>query len=127
MHYKSGTEAQLGDLVIGTGYNVKDDKGEPAVLVGTVIGLVPDSEACNIRVAHAVATEVKGGVPDHRFFLQKPGIYLNTESDCSPFAVAAGLEYGQADAFELLHRPGVGDLKTVMAAIAELPPAPAAV
>lgn len=45
-HYKDGTEAKVGDLVKGFGYNVKHE------IVGKVVQLTANSETCNIAVAH---------------------------------------------------------------------------
>src|SRR4051794_27523083 len=50
-HYADGTEAKLGDRVRGTGYNLKDSANKPLEFEGIVVGVVPNSEACNIRVA----------------------------------------------------------------------------
>lgn len=124
MHYKDGTEAKVGDLVIGKGYNVKNEKGEPAVFVGTVIGLVPGALSCNIRVAHAIAFEVTAGHPDYRVYAPRAGLKINNEPECNPWAVEAGIEFGQTDQFELLCRPGIGGVEIVKDARLALPPAP---
>ena len=46
-HYSSGTEAKVGDIVHGKGYNV------PYEITGVVVSIIPNSESCNIQVAHA--------------------------------------------------------------------------
>lgn len=45
-HYKNGTEAKVGDLVRGYGYNVKHE------IIGKVVQVTADSDACNVAVAH---------------------------------------------------------------------------
>jgi len=49
-HYKDGTEAKVGDLIKGTGYNIKDDSGKPAVIVGTLIQITPKTDSCNLVI-----------------------------------------------------------------------------
>ena len=44
-HYKDGTEARLGDLVRGRGYNLKHE------VQGVVVGLSPGQGSCDIHVA----------------------------------------------------------------------------
>jgi hypothetical protein len=56
-HYKGGAEAKIGDVVKGKGYNVKDADGQLKEIVGTVVGITPDSMSCNIQVAHVVYQE----------------------------------------------------------------------
>lgn len=57
-HYKDGTETKVGDVVRGTGYNVKDAAGNLREIVGTVVGVTPGSASCNIQVAYIETTEV---------------------------------------------------------------------
>lgn len=50
MHYTDGTEAHVGDIVQGRGYNL------PYTIVGPVTQLIPSNgEACNIRVETRIA------------------------------------------------------------------------
>jgi hypothetical protein len=50
MHYRDGTEAQVGDIVTGRGYNL------PYLIVGPVTQLIPaNGDACNLRVEVRVA------------------------------------------------------------------------
>lgn len=44
-HYADGTPAQIGDYVHGKPYNTPHD------VTGVVVGVVPDSDSCNLRVA----------------------------------------------------------------------------
>lgn len=46
-HYADGTPAKLGDLVKGKPYNT------PHEVTGVVVGIIPDTESCNVRVAFA--------------------------------------------------------------------------
>lgn len=50
-HYRNGRTAWIGDVVRGTGYNVKDTRGNPLEVVGTVIGLEPSRDECNLQIA----------------------------------------------------------------------------
>lgn len=43
-HYSDGTEAKVGDLVVGTTYNQSE------TLEGTIVSITPGSEACNAIV-----------------------------------------------------------------------------
>jgi hypothetical protein len=45
MHYKNGTEAKVGDAVVGTTYNTK------GIVSGILVGITPGRESCNCRVA----------------------------------------------------------------------------
>ncbi len=47
-HYKDGTEAKIGDLVKGTGYNVKHE------IIGKVVNVRP-GESCTLSVAYVGA------------------------------------------------------------------------
>ncbi|HOD84912.1 MAG: hypothetical protein BWX88_05122 [Planctomycetes bacterium ADurb.Bin126] len=91
MHYANGREAKLGDVVIGKGYNVKDEKGELKVIHGVVVGLTPGADCCNIRIAHgfkAWGTEQLETTP-HTSLLANGQTPLMAED----------IEYGQVDQF----------------------------
>lgn len=45
MHYKNGREAKVGDLVVGTTYNLK------GLQIGILVGITPGTDCCNCRVA----------------------------------------------------------------------------
>lgn len=49
-HYADGTEAKVGDLVRGKGYNVRGLDGELAEIVGLVHRVNPGANQCNIQV-----------------------------------------------------------------------------
>lgn len=48
MHYRDGTQAQLGDIARGRGYNL------PYPVQGVVVGLAPGHGSCDIHVLTAV-------------------------------------------------------------------------
>lgn len=82
MHYKDGTEAKLGDIARGRGYNLPYD------VQGVVVGLNEGQDSCGIHLA----------VPT----LQLP---LGTQR--APF-VGLYEEHGTCSTFELVHRvPGL--------------------
>ena len=80
MHYRDGTEAKVGDVVKGTGYNIKHE------ISGKVTHLSTGSPTCNIQIMCV------GAGTD---------IYRN---DNGAVFVQATLEYGQCDAFDLVYR-----------------------
>lgn len=101
MHYRDGKEAKIGDVVKGTGYNVK------GVIVGTVVELTPGTDSCNIRVAHPQLCRLAESVPwpNHELFPRSPDKHYLTNEGGVCGTVALDVEYGQCDAFELVHRP----------------------
>lgn len=107
-HYRDGTEVKLGDIAKGKGYNVKNDAGELKEIVGAVVGITPDSKSCNIQIAHVVTHEMPDAAPpDYRFYTQTCVIGCGANGGASgtpKVAATARLEYGQCDAFELVHR-----------------------
>jgi hypothetical protein len=104
-HYKDGTEAKIGDVVRGKGYNVKDKDQNLREFVGTVVGITPGSTACNIQVAHVVVSPLPFGVSysPHRVFQLSGVIGCGAEGGAEG-SVRVGavleLEYGQTDHFE---------------------------
>lgn len=109
-HYKDGTEAQLGDVVKGRGYNVKGPDGKLAELVGTVVAIEPGSDTCNVEIAYHTVARLPDDFQfaDHRFFEQKRDVKILTRGGRSS-TVTSSIEYGQADHFELVHRPPPAD------------------
>jgi hypothetical protein len=81
-HYADGTEAKVGDIVRGTGYNVKHE------IIGKVVN-VRSGESCTLSVAHVG---------------KKTLVYvLDGDEIESPFAtvkVDAEIEYGDTQGFE---------------------------
>jgi hypothetical protein len=98
VHYKDGTEAKIGDIVKGRGYNVQRE------IVGTVVGLTPGSASCNIQVAHVLTVAFEGAalIPNHRLYVRTGVIGCGANGGARGDAIGAyvDLEYGQCDAFE---------------------------
>lgn len=92
-HYADGTEAKVGDLVEGRGYNV------PHPIAGIIIGITPGESCCNVRIAHMRPVPKYGGA---RVVLQLRG----GMSGDQPLEAEVDVERGQADAFRLVHREG---------------------
>ena len=89
-HYKDGTEAKIGDVVKGRGYNVKHE------ITGVLVGITPGSETCNVKVLTMTRTQ-------HTNLAQV--VWFNHEGklepiESYPLKVEPTLEYGQADHFE---------------------------
>lgn len=97
MHYADGTKAHKGDIVIGKGYNLKDNEGNLKTIVGEVVGLVHDSDACNIRVLVLQSrTEPHG-------YVARASEHVYTHNYGEPVVVASTvLEYGETRQFSLL-------------------------
>ena len=54
-HYADGTEAKVGDQVVGKLYNTEGKRA------GTIISITPGAESCNVQVQFTEAVEVKDG------------------------------------------------------------------
>ena len=95
MHYADGTEAKLGDVVVGKGYNIKDSAGHLKTISGVIHSLVPGADSCNCQVLilqpvtqeHAASMYVHGHWRNTVLIGGK--LYLQT------------VEYGQCDHFNL--------------------------
>jgi hypothetical protein len=99
-HYKDGTEAKVGDLVKGKGYNLKGPDGNIREFVGTLIDITPGASSCNVKIAHVEVFDPIPILASSQFFGPAQGInfcYLNN-GGLKP--IRAGFEYGQADHFE---------------------------
>lgn len=97
-HYKDGTPAELGDVVRGKGYNLKDKDGELREIVGTIIDVLPGVSSCNVRL---LVTELHELPAD--YVVGKPHPFVPTNAYLLPGQSKYGqlvLEYGQADHFE---------------------------
>lgn len=106
-HYKDGTPAKPGDIVMGRGYNVKRE------IVGVVQHVSPGA-TCNLQVNHVQrisleglsAGQIAGILSDPgtkavwRTVTDEAGTYLRTECD----ALRVDTEYGECAAFSLLSR-----------------------
>ena len=90
-HYADGTEAQVGDFVVGKGYNVKDySTGELMTIAGTVIHITPDTTACNVQVAYVRVYDVTTTTAPYA-----DNVRILPNGKIAQF----GVEYGQADHF----------------------------
>ena len=107
-HYRDGTEAKVGDVVKGVGYNLKNADGTRRVFVGTVVGVTPGSAACNIQVAHVV-TDTLGYELALKVARNWKTIAAKGVIGCGPdggrdgtdrVSACVELEYGQCDEFE---------------------------
>lgn len=81
-HYADGTEAKVGDLVKGHGYNVKHE------IIGKVINVRPGN-SCTLSVAYVGATTAvwfRDGEDNRMAF--------------APVHVVADIEYGDTRSFE---------------------------
>lgn len=81
-HYKDGTEAKIGDLVKGKGYNV------PHEIIGRVVN-IRKGDSCTLSIAYVGA---------------KTPIYFNMNSEkdlpFADFTVIADVEYGDTKCFD---------------------------
>ena len=103
-HYRDGTPTQVGDVVKGTGYNLKNPDGTKREFVGQVVGVVPGSEACNIQVAYIETAPLTVAPPGY-FFKQAENTVIGCGAEggggkAPKILARVGLEYGQCDAFE---------------------------
>lgn len=88
-HYKDGTEAKLGDVVKGRGYNVRHE------ITGVLVGLTPGTTTCNVKILTVTRSEYTKVAQVVHF---KDGKAEPIEN--YPLEISPTLEYGQADAFE---------------------------
>jgi hypothetical protein len=113
-HYKDGTEAKVGDLIKGTGYNIKDASGKLAVIVGTLARITPNSDACNLVILTTVAQRLEKEDPSLTYKINEAdrimsnypgGIVDNSQSGSAElWTVSTKEEYGAIKDFELIHR-----------------------
>lgn len=81
-HYADGTEAKVGDLVKGKGYNV------PHEIIGRVVNVRPGA-SCTLSVAHV-------GLKSPIFF----GVGSGEDQAFRPCRVEPEIEYGDTQGFE---------------------------
>lgn len=82
MHYKDGTEAQIGDIARGKGYNLLYP------VQGVVVGLTPGSGSCDIHVLALYGLATPAGAVTNKY----PAMYE---------------EHGTCADFELVYRVGM--------------------
>lgn len=96
-HYSDGTEARIGDLVVGKPYNT------PRVVAGVVMSVTPKAESCNLQVAFTDEVEIDkhygalAAVPAQKGFV----------GDQTRVWLAPKTDYGETKAFTLIHREGM--------------------
>ena len=92
-HYRDGTEAQIGDLVVGTSYN-RDGR----TIVGQVTSITPGVESCNLRVAF-ISTfdlQISYGIVS--------GMVIDIGQGGRKVLIKADEDYGQTSSFDLVYR-----------------------
>lgn len=102
MHYSSGTPAQLGDIVLGKGYNL------PHPIVGCVVGLTAGADSCNIKIATVKTKPVDPRNPDTTGFIHQAKVVdaAGKQVGATEYhATEQYLEFGRCADFELVHRP----------------------
>lgn len=93
-HYADGTQARVGDVVKGKGYSLRDADGNLREIVGSVVGIVPESGSCNIRLLVMEQFTVPFGEPEQH----KSVDYVHTHGQPKQ-RISPTLEYGQCDHF----------------------------
>jgi hypothetical protein len=94
-HYKNGELAQVGDVVKGKGYNVKHE------IVGTVLTISQHSETCNLDIAHIIEKRIDPKMSPLAAAAEAASHGATLWGDA---VLRVGVEYGQTDHFELVHR-----------------------
>lgn len=94
-HYKDGTEALVGDVARGTGYNIKHE------IIGTVLQVFP-ADTCNLRIA--VTQLDPYGIPKASQDFRSVNGYLVDGPDGKDYRVQMYVEAGAIQEFELVHR-----------------------
>lgn len=89
-HFKNGEKANVGDIVRGKGYNIKDENGELKEIVGVITAINFQTTSCNVTLL----------IPDGCL-----GVFIPAASGSQPtgfngFMLTGRIEYGQADHFE---------------------------
>lgn len=91
MHYADGTEARIGDIVVGKGYNIRDSAGELKTIIGIINEITPESSTCNCQVVVLTPCPKVGDA----FRL----VGFTTIIGGRPYTTE--IEYGQCDHFNL--------------------------
>lgn len=87
-HYKDGTQAKVGDVVRGRGYNIKGE------IEGVILNVTPGTDKCNVVVATFASKLDARQTSD----MHSPPEFVAGEDQF--YGHRFGIEYGQADAFE---------------------------
>jgi hypothetical protein len=96
-HYSDGTEAKIGDLVVGKPYNVG------RVVAGEVVSVTPGTESCNLQVAFAEEVDPTTMYGAVAAYAHQKGIV----GDQRRAFLSARTDYGETRAFTLIHREGM--------------------
>lgn len=91
-HYKDGTEAKIGDLVKGQGYNAKNPDGTAKTIVGTVVEVKAGQNkfgSCTLTVAY-FGRPASGSVYS----------YMPCVIDAAGNPLIVATEYGDTTTFE---------------------------
>lgn len=104
MHYKSGTEARVGDHVIGKPYNTEHQ------VAGTVVSLTPGAIACNLQVEFITSIKIatETALPRMRApEAMQPRFSKSENHGCAGPEHARFIcrDYGAVGDFELVGRP----------------------
>lgn len=100
MHYKDGTEAQVGDYVKGVPYNTGGE-----VVVGRITHLTAGTDSCNLQLLY-VEEQITDRYGWFTAFYTATGVSQLGSYDPSPVRpFILKLDYGQCNHFELVHRP----------------------
>lgn len=101
-HYKDGTPAQVGDVVKGKGYNLRDKDKQLATIVGRVLQITPDASTCNIQVAVLMTDDLPPcfDQPFYRHYAALGLLHHATGPNGKKTFTRVELEYGQCDHFE---------------------------
>jgi hypothetical protein len=89
-HDCKGRLVEVGDIVKGKGYNVMHD------IIGPVVHVTPGATTCNVQVGYAGIHRIVGGLSGSGYVVS-----------CAPdghVLVQPCVEYGQADAFEIIQK-----------------------
>lgn len=89
-HYADGTEAHVGDIVKGKGYNQKDENGALKDIVAIVTGITPGTDSCNITLL------IPDGALGH---FTTPRAEGSSSDRITGHVISGTFEYGQADHF----------------------------
>lgn len=106
-HYKDGTPAQTGDLVVGTTYNRPNADGTPRMIVGEIISLTPAAETCNCTIGF-IGEPTTSGLHDPAQVVHELPVFDPATSTWARVRRIIDVDYGETRAFTLVHRPSWG-------------------
>lgn len=103
-HYADGTQAEVGDHVIGKPYNT------PHEVAGTIVSISPSQDTCNCQVQFTDVVPLAEYTQGKRPRNEISGAHrVSHSADHStrgePVVVASCVDYGEVKAFKLVSRP----------------------